>query len=151
MMEKEDISTLVEKKMETCEENAESSRTSKQLCNIFLCLSLFPLKDCLSFSIFFLLCLSILLLFYNLNLLQFLLLIIPLLCQSNTPSGILTMLIFSLVFRVLYMEYIKPILMIQVTFMLSWMSSTQYSLYLEDINHNDQFHSTILTKCCYIN
>ena len=36
--------------METCKENAESSRTSKQLCNIFPCLSLFPLKR--SFIVF---------------------------------------------------------------------------------------------------
>ena len=139
--------------METCEENAEFLRTSKQLCNIFPYLFLFPLKDHLSFSIFFLLCLSplclsILLLSYDLKSLQFL--IILLLCYSNTPSGILTTPTFSLVFGVLYMEYIKPILTIQVIFVPSWTSLTQYSLYPEDINHNDQFHSTILTKHCYI-
>ena len=52
MMEKEDILTLAEKKMETCKENAESLRTSKQLYNIFPCLSLFPLKRSFIFFYF---------------------------------------------------------------------------------------------------
>ena len=54
---------------------------------------------------------------------------------------------FSLASKVPYMEYIKPILMTQATFMPSWTFLTHHLLYPKDTYHNDRFHLTILTKC----
>ena len=53
MMVKEDNLTSAEKKTETCIESVESSRTSKTLCNIFLCLSLLPSISFSTMSIHF--------------------------------------------------------------------------------------------------
>ena len=155
MMEKEGISTSAEKKIETCEENVESSRMSKQLCNIFSLFVSIPFK-----RLFIAFC-FLSTLFFNIMSFHSTPILRPhfaLIFSTHYPPPVLVKHpiwylnhanLFISVWGTLY--GVHWALTIQVIFVPSWMSSTQYSLYPEDINHNDKFHSTILMKCHYIN
>ena len=86
MMEKEDILTLAEKKIETCEESAESSRTSKHYITFFFVCLYFLQKDCLSFSIsFFFVFLHYIFPFYSHPMTSVYINFLYSLCISQTP------------------------------------------------------------------